>query len=86
MREEAYQCTDEQADAAMCAATQERLDVATMIATIDTPEPLLAELKLLTQWLQGPTSRLELRQIHERAGVLVEALTHAGVPRMAVAS
>ncbi len=79
-------CTEAEAEAALFAATEERLDVATMIATIDTPEPLLAELKLLTQWLQGPTSRLELRQIHQRAGVLVEALTHAGVPRMAVAS
>lgn len=84
---EATECTEEQADAAMLAATQERLDAATLIATIETPDRLRSELRLLTVWLQGGVGRNELRQIHARAGQLIEDLSHLPAPmRMAVAS
>lgn len=82
---ELYQCTEAEADAAMAAATNERLDIALACVTLDTPEALRNELNLLTRWAQGPVSRGELKQIHERAGALVEKVSHHPV-RFAVAS
>lgn len=83
---DAYQCTEAQADAAMAAATNERLDIALACVTLDTPASLRNELHILTRWAQGPVSRQELKQIHERAGALVEKVSHWPSVRVAVAS
>ena len=69
-------CTDADAERAMFAAVNERLDVALACVTMDTPEPLRNELSLLTRWAQGPVSREELKQIHARAGELLEKVAH----------